>query len=123
MSFTFTWNGDRLKSDWERAAQVAINAVTKHAVERCQLAVSNPYPPASTPGEGTGRDAIVAIRRPNRPIPTAELTVRRSGRYMLLLEIGTRFIAPRPWLQPTLIRYHRELEQIGNTTFRQALGQ
>lgn len=127
MSFRFTWRGDELQKRWREGAQAAVNAVSKEAVHLCQEAVSTPYPPASTPGEpphkrtGEGQAGIIAVTRPTSQVPEAYLTVRRSAKHMLYLEVGTRFVAARPWLKPTLIRYHRHLYNVGSQVYSRML--
>lgn len=82
------------------------------------------YPRPSKPGEpprlrtGFGRQNIVLqFSGWKTGDPWVRVGVTRNALYMFFLEVGTRFIARRPWMLSTLMRYR---EQIGNLALRGA---
>lgn len=123
----FTWHGDRLIREWERAAQAGTLAAARRTAHLCRDAVSTPYPPPSQPGEpphlrtGAGQAAISYRPVLDSPTPAAELFLRESGIHLLYLEVGTERIAPRPWLMPTLLAHQHDIYLTGLAAFRRSL--
>ncbi len=122
---TYTWRGKELESLWHKASLTALHAIAQRLVELCRVEVSDDYPPASDPWTpphkrtGIGQRSIVTRIDPTTT--SAALVVLSRAKYMLYLELGTHRILPRPWLRPTIIRHHRELELLGHTTFARVM--
>jgi len=100
-----SWKGKQFTDELRKAAMQGAEDAAKQLSNLCKATVSTPYPPASVKGEpphkriGTGQEAIIWISLPNRL--ESYVVVMEEGRHMIYLEIGTRFIEPRPWLRPT----------------------
>lgn len=100
---------------------------------RCKTAVSVPnsgvpgpsgrtvYPDPSKPGEpprlrtGFGRDNIVWESNDSQSDPRVRVGSTKNGIYMIYLELGTRRIAPRPWLVATLLKFKQAIGQLAVT--------
>jgi hypothetical protein len=111
-----TWRGPQLNAAINRAVTDVLEEGAKKLADYCKEAVSEPYPPASDPGKpphlrtGTGRDNITWLSMPGQA--TSYVVVLEEGRHMIYLEIGTRLIAPRPWLRPTFNQRQREIRSM-----------
>ncbi len=105
MATNFIWRGS--------AVQQAIRGHTAKLVEAAAIIVENrakelitePYPPASAPGQPphrrTGR---LRASISHSAVDQSTLTVRvgTNVKYGMYLELGTRKMAARPWLRPAL---------------------
>lgn len=109
-----------------------VGKVAEQYVAEAKQLVSTPYPPASVPGEsphkrtGVGRESIgfVVTRKGGLKSFVARVGVDPKGFYMMLLEIGTRNIEPRPWVLVALKstkfqnRAINRLKRLANRVFR-----
>jgi hypothetical protein len=100
-----------------RAASVAAaEATVRHATAELKQVLSEPYPPASEPGQpphtrtGAGKDAVSATINPRDS--SAGIYVKDTGKHLTYLEFGTRHVAPRPWFSVTLRRIMPDLYRI-----------
>jgi len=79
------------------------------------------YDRPSKPGEpprkrtGHGQSQIVWEFNGDNNAPAARVGVKENGLYMAYLELGTRRIAKRPWLQATLERHKAMIGRLAAT--------
>lgn len=79
------------------------------------------YDRSSRPGEpprlrtGTGRGEIIWEYNGNDRKPAVRVGVTKKGIYMAYLDLGTRRIAPRPWLRATLDRHRAVIARLAAT--------
>jgi len=111
-----TWHGDKLNRKLNAAVGDAIEEGTNFLRDQCREAVSDPYPPASSPGEsphlrtGKGRSSI--LHAVNFRKLVGYVFVADTGKHMVYLEQGTRYILPRPWLKPTFDKTKKRIKSM-----------
>ena len=107
----------------EAETNAALNRGASALTKFCRAAVARQYPPASSPGEpparrtGWGQKHIRWTRaigtkqgaRVGIDISEVSPKYRKTAFYMILLELGTRTIAARPWLVATLLARRPEI--------------
>jgi hypothetical protein len=64
---------------------------------------------------GHGQSQIVWEFNGDQQSPAARVGVKENGLYMAYLELGTRHIAPRPWLSAILQRYKAMIGRLAAT--------
>lgn len=145
MTTRLRWYGDRIGRELEHAARTAVQRAGAHLMTQARMMANRPakrerrrrqrttsagpkgstytHYIASAPGQppavrtGFGRRNIDMEFYPKRLI--ARVGVRESADYMIYLELGTRRIAPRPWLKPATDRSRASIEAIMRTALAQ----
>lgn len=111
-----TWRGPQLTAQLKAAVQEALDESIQRVVAEAKELVSEPYPPASSPGNpphkrtGRGQEAIGWTSLPRKL--EAYLTVALEGFHMVFLDLGTRHIAPRPWVRPAFQRSQKAARDV-----------
>ena len=72
----------------------------------------NPSKPGEPPRKRTGWLQRHVQREYDKPSLTSRVGVQRNALYGIFLELGTRFMAARPWLLATLNKVRTQLEAI-----------
>jgi hypothetical protein len=110
------WYGDRVKADVRRRAETQIARIGEIAVEHAQRLVGHQGSRGvhSRPGEppyrqsGELQESIFA-----RPLPgRMQVQVGTSSMVGLYMELGTRRIAPRPWLRRTMKEIQPQIDSL-----------
>ena len=118
MASRLKWNGEAFKQHLENSTNEGLKraAVFLHAQCQRTVGVSNPrnrdtgeYDQPSAPGEAprkrTGWGQRHIVWEHDETKREARVGVSAPGIYMFWLEIGTKFIARRPWLLATLRKF------------------
>lgn len=146
MSARIEWHGDELSKRLEQRLHQALQRSAVMLTTRARILASTPakrirrkrtrttsagkrggqytdYVP-SAPGSppavrtGFGRRNITYEYDPEKFI--ARVGVRENADYMAFLEVGTRRIAPRPWLRPALRQTQTAIDTLIKTAVREA---
>lgn len=122
MATKLTWNGDAFKEHLRNATNSGLKSATVFYHTQCRLtvSVSNPrneetgeYDTPSEPGDaprlrtGFGRAGIVWEYDEEKMEGRVGVTL--NALYMFWLEIGTKYIARRPWLLSTLLSHQETI--------------
>jgi len=108
---TVNWKGEAFMQRMEAQYDARLGRAAEIVAAKQREFINTPYPPASSPGESphkrTGNlQAKVAVTKP-APL------VRRIGSsafYALFLELGTRKMAPRPFLLKSLMETAQDVK-------------
>jgi len=120
----------QFKRQLRRATASGIKRATVFLHTKCREATNKPnsgerrgksfvYPNPSAPGEpprkrtGWGQRNI-AWEFDERKI-VGRVGVNKAAMYMIFLELGTRFIAPRTWLVATLLKFKKIIGMLAAT--------
>jgi hypothetical protein len=112
------WHGNEVIDFVKEAAWEGIQRATEflHAALQRELNVSNPRPyktpsqPGEPPCKRTGFGQRNVLRQYDKENMTARVGVASNAIYMLFLEVGTRFIRPRPWLWATVVKVFPQMQ-------------
>ena len=128
-----TWNGDDCQRQVIEASWEGLVYATNYYLDRLRdaLNVSNPgvrmkrkrgkgsytiYPTPSKPGEPprarTGYLKKNVMAEYDESILTTRVGVSVSAIYGLFLELGTKFVAARPWLLATLEKFLPQIREL-----------
>jgi hypothetical protein len=110
MNARVDWHGDELEPKLRAAVWEAIVRCTEFFWAHCLqlLNISNPPPhktpsqPGEAPRKRTGFLQGNVQREYDEPALTSRVGISKNAIYGLFLELGTRYMRPRPWLMATL---------------------
>jgi len=151
MSLTLKWKGREFNRKLSRATAAGLKRAAAFYHAKCRKAVSEPntgtrrtrkrttvagkkgstyttYDNPSARGQpprlrtGTGRGEIVWEYNGNDRRPAVRIGVTKKGIYMAYLDLGTRRIAPRPWLRATLERFRAVIARLAATGGKREVG-
>ena len=120
MNVNGNWNGDAayrevVDAGWSNLVRAVVFYWT--ALQN-SLNVSNPRPyhtpapPGDPPHKRTGFLAANVVYELEKEYLLARVGVLRNALYGMFLELGTRFMAPRPWLLATLEKVKTQMQAI-----------
>jgi hypothetical protein len=104
-----------------KGVTAAFREISQEMTESLRRKIDKPWPPPSTPGTpphrrtGFLQDSTEAVTR-------GRTIVIRTPQYGIWLEGGTRNMAPRPFIRPTIHNRRRFWERRLNARIRQKVG-
>ena len=127
MAAKLTFNGEQFKEHLKNATADGLQLATVFYHTECRRTVSVPnprnrktgeYDSPSQPGEAprlrTGHGQSWIVQEFDREALEGRVGVAKNGLYMFWLEIGTRFVARRPWLYATLLKHAETIGRLAS---------
>jgi hypothetical protein len=107
----------------EAAAQAGLEAAATFYAEAVRQAVATPYPPASAPDSPPHlRTGTLQASVGWNPLPGGGAEMGSGLDYAMWLETGTRRMAARPFLAPTVLARAGEAAEVCRTAAAGAAG-
>lgn len=123
---TIRWRGHLFDQLLRQEVVKRLDESAQLVQQTAQANIATPYPPPSLPGEfphlrSADLQASVQYVVDNGRL-IAVIGSKLPKKYGLYLEIGTRKMAPRPWLRPSLAACIPQIQQIFGRTLNGASG-